>query len=1057
MKKINLDIEGMHCGSCALLIEHTLKDTKGIQQANVNFSAEKATITFDEEKIPLTQIQEAIKHLWYKAILADETLNAQKETEKRQKEIHYWKKKFIIALILSIPMIIFMVYDFVYGLPYSKVLMPISAMITLVLSIPIQFIIGKDFYQGARSALKVMSANMFSLVAIGTGVAFLYSLYNYITFYTQTWSIFWLDGMKIPNIYFEIGAFLIMFISLGKFLEAKAKGKTSESIAKLMQLAPKTARVKVGNESKDILIEQVKINDIIIVRPGEKIPVDGKIINGYSNVDESMLTGESLPVEKVMWSEVFAGTINTLGSFEMQTAGVGLDTKLSQIIKLIQDAQWSKAPIQSIADTISRIFVPTVIILAIITFVIRYFILWASFDSSLLYFAAVIVIACPCALGLATPTAIMVGTGKWAQYGLLVKWGEPLEMACKIQAIIFDKTGTLTQGKPEVTNIVTCWSVSEKTVLSIAVALENKSEHALAEAIVRYGNMKELEKINIESFEAIPGKWVKGIDGTLNRQKNEWNEVILDDWGISTTWENVSTNAVKWSHISKAVRWTTYYLWTKKLLTENNIDIKNIKEIEQRESEWKTVLLLANEKELLWYIAVADTVKATSKEAIMKLQKAWYKVYMITGDNERTALAIAQQVGIEPANVIAQVLPEHKADEVKKLQQQGYKVAMVGDGINDAPALMQADLGIVMGSWTDVAMESGGIIIMKNDLNDVMNAIMLSRETVGKIRQNLFFSLFYNILGIPIAAGALISFGIILKPEFAGLAMALSSVSVVTNSLLLKLYRPNKRNRISKTAPIFLTIIFLWIFRQFGQISTGGFGNNILINNTASKATKDTITNFLVSHDNKIWFTPTGVPKIFILSDSIPTDVKVIQWTGVFTNQDAEMIIGYDEALMMKREKLFSKPGDELHDFFWLKTIKIIGVLAPTKTMLDEVHIVNTVWFKKFDIQKSLVINADEENVLELFYLYDTGTIPLKLKNIIDPNKTSYELSGKSYLAFYPGYTEGKIMMKGKEFSKIGDIVKEKWKNVMVAWLPKRTYTALDMIHFLPTNFSPIQ
>lgn len=1015
MKKTNLDIEGMHCGSCALLIEHALKNTEGVQEANVNFSAEKAMITFDENKVPLEKIQEAIKRLGYTSILADETLNAKKETKKRQKEIHYWKKKFIIALILSIPMIVFMIYDFVYGLPYSNILMPISAMITLVLTIPVQFIIGKDFYQGAWSALKVKSANMFSLVAIGTGVAFFYSLYNYITFYIQTWSLFGLDGMKIPNIYFEIGALLIMFIALGKFLEAKAKGKTSESIAKLMQLAPKTARIKVGNDSKDIPIEEVKINDIIIVRPGEKIPVDGKIVQWYSSVDESMLTGESLPVEKTVWSEVFAGTINTLGSFEMQTAQIGLDTKLSQIIKLIQDAQWSKAPIQSIADKISSIFVPTVIILAVITFWIRYFALWTSFDSSLLYFAAVIVIACPCALGLATPTAIMVGTGKWAQYGILVKWGEPLEMACKIQAIIFDKTGTLTQGKPEVTNIVACGTISEKTVLSIAVALENKSEHALAEAIVRYGKQQELEIVDIQNFEAIPGKWVKGTSNKI------------------------------------------YYLWTKKLLTENNISINHSEDIEKLESEGKTVLLLADEKELLWYIAVADTVKATSKEAIEKLQKTGYKVFMITGDNERTANAIAQQVGIDPRNVIAQVLPEHKASEVIKLQQQWYKVAMVGDGINDAPALMQAELGIVMGSWTDVAMESGGIIIMKNDLNDVMNAIMLSRETVGKIKQNLFFSLFYNVLWIPIAAGALISFGIILKPEFAGLAMALSSVSVVTNSLLLKLYRPNRRNRISKIAPIILTIIFLWIFWQFGQISTGGFGNNILINNTASKATKNIITDFLVNHENKIWFTPTWVPKIFISSDNTPADVKIIQWTGTFSNQWAEMIIGYDEALMMKRENLFSKPGDELHDFFGLKTIKIIGILAPTKTMLDEVHIVNTDGFKKFDIQKSLLVSADEENALELFYLYDATTIPLKLKNSIDPNKTSYELSGKNYLAFYPGYKEGQIMMKGKEFNKVGDVLEEKWNDIMVAELLKRTYTALDMIHFLPQQFTPVK
>lgn len=1016
MKKINLDIEGMHCWSCALLIEHTLKDTKWIQKANVNFSAEKATITFDEEKIPLTDIQEAIQRLGYKAVSADETLNAQKETEKRQKEIQYWKKKFIIALILSIPMIIFMVYDFIYGLPYSNFLMPISAMISLILTIPIQFIIGKDFYQWWRSALKVKSANMFSLVAIGTGVAFLYSLYNYITFYIQTWSLFGLDSMKIPNIYFEIGALLIMFIALGKFLEAKAKGKTSESIAKLMKLAPQTARIKVGNESKDIDIEEVKINDIIIVRPGEKIPVDGKIVQWQSSVDESMLTGESLPVEKIIWSEVFAGTINTLGSFEMQTAQIGLNTKLSQIIKLIQDAQWSKAPIQSIADNISRIFVPTVILLALITFAIRYFILWANFDSSLLYFAAVIVIACPCALGLATPTAIMVGTGKWAQYGLLVKWGEPLEMACKIQAIIFDKTGTLTEGKAEVTNIVACGSVSEKMMLSIAVALEKKSEHALAEAIVRYGNTKELESIDIQRFEAIPGKWVK--------------------W---TAWE-------------------VYYLGTRKLLIENNITIKNIEEIEKRESEGKTVLLLANEKELLGYIAVADTVKATSKEAIMKLQKAGYTLYMITGDNERTAHAIAKQVGINSVNVIAQVLPEHKADEVKKLQEQWIKVVMVGDGINDAPALMQADLGIVMGSGTDVAMESGGIIIMKNDLNDVMNAIMLSRETVGKIKQNLFFSLFYNVLGIPIAAWALISFGIILKPEFAGLAMALSSVSVVTNSLLLKLYRPNKRNRVSNIAPIFLTIIFLWIFRQFGQISTGGFGNNILITNNASKETKLTITDLLINHENKIWFTPTWVPKIFISSDATPENIKILQWTGVLSNQGAEMIIGYDEALMMKREKLFNKPGDELHDFFGLKTIKIVGILAPTKTFLDEVHIVNTQWFDKIAISDEMRITKNDSWVVKIFYRYDANNLPLKMKEIVDTTKNDYTIDWKKYLPLYIGYTEGNMMKREKLFWKIGDTIDNFFgNNVMIAGIAKRTYTSLDMIHFIPKQNNPVK
>jgi len=777
MKKINLDIEGMHCGSCALLIEHGLKDMQWVQEVNVNFSAEKATVTRDDQQVNFAEIQEAIKHLWYTATLVDETLNATKETEKRQKEIRLRKNKFLRALILSIPMIIFMIYDFVPWLPFDTTIMPISAMISLLLTLPIIFMIGREFYQGARSALKVRTANMFSLIAIWTLVAFIYSIYNYLTFYLQTRSLIWIGWMKIPNIYFEVAALLIMFVSLWKYLEAKAKGKTSESIAKLMQLAPKTARIKVGKESRDIPIEEVKINDIIIVRPGEKIPVDGKIINGYSSVDEAMLTGESIPVEKIAGSQVFAGTINVVGSFEMQTTQIGLDTKLSQIIKLIQDAQWSKAPIQSIADKISGIFVPTVIGIAVIVFLIRYFILGASFNASLMYFAAVIVIACPCALWLATPTAIMVGTGKWAQYGILVKGGEPLEMAYKITAIMFDKTGTLTQGQPEVTDIMTFEAIHEMRLLSIAVALEKKSEHPLAEAIIKYGETKKIDSIDIQHFHALPGRWV------------QWT------------------------------RKTTYYLWTKKLLTENWITITHEEQIEKLESEWKTVLLLTDTERFLGMIAVADTVKKNAQEAIQKLQKQWYEIYMITWDNQRTAHAIAQQVGINPMNVIAQVLPEHKADEVMKLQKKGHKVAMIGDGINDAPALMQADLGIVMWSWTDVAMESGGIILMKNDLNDISNAISLSKETVGKIRQNLFFSLMYNVLGIPIAAWALSTFGIALRPEFAGLAMALSSVSVVTNSLLLKLYRPNKINWISKIAPVLMTLLFLALFRRLAKLS----------------------------------------------------------------------------------------------------------------------------------------------------------------------------------------------------------------------------------------------
>ena len=1009
MEKKNLDIEGMHCASCALLIENQLKKIRGIQQANINFSAEKATITFDEDKVNLVEIQEAIKRLGYIANQTDETIHAQTEIKKRQKEITYRQKKFVVAFLLSIPMIIFMVYDFVYWLPFNNSIMPISGLISLLLVIPIQFGIGKDFYQWAWSALKVRSANMYSLIAIGTLVAFIYSIYNYIVFYLQTGSLIWLDGMKIPNIYFEIGALLIMFVSLGKYLEAKAKGKTSQAISKLMWLTPKTAKIKRWNNIVDIHIEDVQVHDIIIVRPGEKIPVDGIIVEGNSSVDESMLTGESIPVEKNIWEKVFAGTINKLGSFEIKTSQIGTETKISQIIKLIQDAQWSKAPIQSIADNISWLFVPVVIGIAIIVFIVRYFIVWATFNDSLMYFAAVIVIACPCALWLATPTAIMVGTGKWAQYGILVKWGEPLEMACKISAVVFDKTGTLTQGKPEVTDIISYSKIGIQDILDITIALENKSEHALAESIIKYGKEKSKKKLHIENFEALPGRWVTGT-----------------------------------------VEWKKYYLGTKKLLNEKNIPIKQIIEIETLEAKGKTVVLLADEHEFLWIIAVADTVKETSHEAILKLQDAGFKIFMITGDNERTAHAIAQQVGINIENVIAQVLPEHKAQEIMRLQNKGYKVAMIGDGINDAPALVQADLGIAMGSGTDVAMETWGIIIIKNDLNDVWNAITLSKQTVGKIKQNLFFSLFYNTLWIPIAAGLFSTFGIILKPEFAGMAMALSSVSVVINSLLLKLYRPNKKNRLSSIAPIIMTILFLGIFREFGQISMGGFWNNVRTNTQTSPAKRTFINNFLVNNPNKIWFTPTGVPKIFIWLETNTSGITLLQGRWELGAQEAEMIIGYKEAQMMKTEGLFKNIGDSLSNFFGLKKVKIVWIFAPTNTVLDEIHIINMRWFNELDIKDSLKISESPYKELELYYFYDTNNIPFKFKNIFNPKKIFYTIEDKEYSAGYIGYDEAQKMITDGDFKNKFDTLNKGWTDIIIAGFLKKTYTVLDMIHFLP-------
>ncbi len=797
-KRIQLGLSGMHCTSCAGLIEKALKKVSGVKEASVNFAAEKATITYDEGEAGEEDLITAVKKTGYGASLLD-AKDTEYEKRKREQEISNQWKKFVFSLILSLPMLYFMFFDFFPWFPGAALLLPFIGIISLPLTIPIQFLVGAGFYKGMWSALRMRTFNMDSLIAIGTSVAFFYSLINFILYYTANNSLIGLNGEKIPELYFETAAFLITFVTLGKWLEAKTKGKTSDAIKKLMGLQAKTARVLRNGDATDIPIDQVVKGDIVLVRPGEKIPVDGVIVKGSSAVDESMITGESLPVEKQVEDGVIGGTINKTGSFEFQATKVGAETTLSQIIRLVEDAQGSKAPIQAFADRISAKFVPAVILLAIATFVIWYFVLGASLSFALMAFTAVIVIACPCALGLATPTAIMVGTGSGAENGILIKGGEPLEKACKINTIVFDKTGTITKGKPEVTDILSLRAQrsnlvgfsnmdEEQEIISIAASLEKQSEHPLAEAIYSYAKEEGITLREAQGFKAIPGHGVQGeIDGKL------------------------------------------YYFGNTRLMTETlNLPIeKYSRKISRLEEQGKTVMILASSRhsreggnpELLGIIGVADTVKETSREAVERLKKRGIEVYMITGDNERTANAIAKQVGV--TNVLAQVLPQDKANEVKKLQEQGKKVAMVGDGINDAPALAQADLGIAMGSGTDVAMEAGGIVIIKNDLRDVANAIDLSKSTMSKIKQNMFFALFYNVMGIPIAARIFVGLGLVLKPELAGLAMALSSVSVVSNSLLLRYFKPGKRNYISDVAPIIMIIIFSLIFFEFAKFSSG--------------------------------------------------------------------------------------------------------------------------------------------------------------------------------------------------------------------------------------------
>ena len=722
MKKITLDIEGMHCQSCVTLLTKALQKNSGVKYANVNLTTEKASIEFDENKTSEQQIMRVIKSLNYGARISSGE-NFEEEEKKRKKSLKKLRNLFFFSLVFAIPaFLIGMVFIWVgIEIPYSNYIL-------FFLATPVQFIVGWRIYKSAFGALKNKTANMDSLIALGTSAAYFYS-------------VFVVLFSPMGDQYFEAAAILITFVILGRYLEAIAKGKTSEAIKKLMNLSPKIATVIRNGKEQKISVDDVIVGDIVIVRPGEKIPVDGIIIEGESAIDESMITGESMPVEKKKGDLVIGATINKHGSFKFKATKVGANTTLSQIVKLIEDAQGKKAPIQRFADRISAYFVPIVIGIAILAFSVWYFAIGQSFEFSLIIAVSVLVIACPCALGLATPTAIMVGTGKGAEKGILIKGGDALETAHQLYAVVFDKTGTLTQGKPQVTDIISMAKMPENDILKIVASIEKNSEHPLAQSIVQKAKEKKIKLGNVIKFKAIPGHGVEGFFGK-----------------------------------KKIVVGKPEFI--KKIGQFNDIQIKKLEE------EGKTVVVLLINKKVEGILAIADVPREDSITAVKELQKNNILVYMITGDNKRTANAIAKQIGVN--HVIAEVLPEDKANEVKKLQKKG-KVAMVGDGINDAPALAQADIGIAIGSGTDVAMETGNIVLMNNSTLDVVHAINLSRITISKIKQNMFWALFYNSLGIPIAAGLLYPFtGWLLSPIIAGGAMALSSVSVVLNTLLMK-------------------------------------------------------------------------------------------------------------------------------------------------------------------------------------------------------------------------------------------------------------------------------
>lgn len=728
--KVELKITGMSCAACSAKVEKKLSRLEGVSKANVNLTTEKATIEYEPSEIKVSDMIKAVRSLGYGAEKAEE-VTRDREKEQREKEVRTLRITLIISIILSSPLIAAMILTLLQvDVPYLH-----NPYFQLAIATPIQFVIGYRFYKHAFYALRAGSANMDVLISMGTSAAYFFSLYN--VFYQPAK----IGGMK--DLYFEAAAVIITLILLGKYLEAVAKGKTSEAIKKLMGLQAKTARVIRNGTEEDIPIEEVETGDIIVVRPGEKIPVDGTILEGFSSIDESMLTGESLPVEKKYGDFVIGATINKFGTFKFEATKVGKDTALSQIVKMVEDAQGSKAPIQKIADQVSGIFVPVVVGIALVTFLIWYF-AEGNLTQAIVSAVAVLVIACPCALGLATPTAIMVGTGKGAENGILIKGGEHLETAYKLNVVVLDKTGTITKGQPDVTDVISLNAMDRQEVIRLAAITEKSSEHPLGVAIFEHGKKAFGTIPDPERFEAIPGRGVMAVVD---------NRVIQ--------------------------------MGTRKLMVEKGIDTGSIEHtLSGLEDEGKTAMLFAVNNVLEAVIAVADTLKENSTEAISDLQSMGIEVYMITGDNKRTANAIARQVGI--TNVLAEVLPENKAEEVEKLKARGKVVAMVGDGINDAPALATANIGMAIGTGTDVAIEAADITLMRGDLRTIPAAIRLSRKTMNKIKQNLFWAFFYNIIGIPFAALGLLS------PIIAGGAMAFSSVSVVTNSLSLKGYNPSK-------------------------------------------------------------------------------------------------------------------------------------------------------------------------------------------------------------------------------------------------------------------------
>jgi len=775
MTKLVLKVKGMHCASCSILIDKLLKKQEGVLSVNTNYGAEKVAVEFDERKISLEKIDEFVNKLGYDLIRPDEKGDTIEEEEKKElNRIKEAKRRVIAAFVLATPIIVYYMLLHMFNLKHVHEFLGIDLnYFYWVLSTPIQFIIAWPFYRNSWTSIKVGSANMDVLVVLGTSAAYFYSAIGFLFF-------------NIDHPFWESSAALLSFILLGRYIEVLAKGRASAAIKELLQLEAKDAHVLRDGKEITVSIKQIKVGDVVVVKPGEKIPVDGEIVEGKSHIDEKVVTGESFPVTRGIGDEVIGATVNQEGLIKFKVTKVGKKTLLQQIITMVEDAQARRAPIQNLVDKISEYFVPAVIILSVLVFVGWFFVAALPFRAGLLRMIAVLVISCPCAMGLATPTALVAGIGRATKFGIILKGGEALEKAYKINSVAMDKTGTLTIGKPVVTDFVTMEGVDEKEALALIAAVETGSEHPLARAIIEKGKAVVGTLPEVKDVKAIVGMGVQGkVSG---KQVAIGNRALMDSFKISVAEQS---------------------------------DI-----VEKLQNQAKTVVYAVSDKQLIAVIAMADTLKPYAKEAIQELKKMKKEIIMITGDNPQTANAIAKELGID--RVLAEVRPEEKAAVIKKLQDEGKSVAMVGDGINDSPALAQANVGIAIGSGTDVAIETGEIILVKDDLRDVVTAIQLSGKTIRKVWQNLFWAFVYNVAAIPIAGGIHLlvtqsSFGVpaewvltvrdgigglgqiffnfsqaTLRPEIAGFAMAFSSVSVVLNSMLLRGYTPPIEKKINK-------------------------------------------------------------------------------------------------------------------------------------------------------------------------------------------------------------------------------------------------------------------